>query len=53
VVVSTALAQGQTKKQIRHYLKRYLARQIYRTLTAVSRVDEARAAVTGPTPQPA
>ncbi len=51
--VERRLAQGHTKKEIRRCLKRYLARQIYRTLTAASRADEARAAVTGPTPQPA
>jgi transposase len=32
--VERRLAQGHTKNEIRRSLKRYLARQIYRTLTA-------------------
>jgi len=51
--VERRLTEGHTKKEIRRCLKRYLARQIYRTLTAVTRADEALAAVTSATPIPA
>lgn len=40
--VARRLAEGQTKREIRRCLKRYLARQIYRNLTAVARADTAR-----------
>ena len=34
------LAEGLTKREIRRILKRYLARQIHRTLTAASKADD-------------
>ncbi len=37
--VERRLAEGLTKREIRRILKRYLARQIHRALTAVSRAD--------------
>jgi transposase len=43
-------AQGRTNKEIRRCLKRYLASQIYRTLTAATRADRAD---TGRIPEPA
>jgi transposase len=51
--VERRLTEGHTKKEIRRCLKRYLARPIYRTLTAVTRADEALAAPTSATPIPA
>jgi len=49
VYVERRLAEGLTKREIRRILKRYLARQIFRTLTAESRTSKAAAGV-GPTP---
>lgn len=37
--VERRLAEGLTKREIRRILKRYLARQIHRALTAASRAD--------------
>jgi transposase len=45
--VERRLAEGQTKREIRRCLKRYLARQIYRNLTAVARADAATAPESG------
>lgn len=39
--VERRLTEGLTKREIRRVLKRYLARQIYRALTAVSRDENA------------
>jgi len=50
--VERRVAEGHTKKEIRRCLKRYLARQIYRTLMAVSRDDQARTAMAGAAPIP-
>ena len=38
--VARRLAEGRTKRDIRRILKRYLARQIHRTLTAASRAEQ-------------
>ncbi len=38
--VERRLAEGLTKREIRRILKRYLARQIHRTLTAASKADD-------------
>ena len=45
--VERRLAEGQTKREIRRCLKRYLARQIYRNLTTVTRADAAAALESG------
>lgn len=37
--VDRRLGEGLTKREIRRILKRYLARQIHRALTAASRAD--------------
>ena len=39
--VDRRVAEGLTRREIRRVLKRYLARQIHRALTAASRADEA------------
>ena len=41
--VERRVAEGLTRREIRRVLKRYLARQIHRALTAASRADEAAA----------
>jgi transposase len=48
--VERRVAEGLTRREIRRILKRYLARQIHRALTAASRADEA-AVNTIPAPQ--
>lgn len=48
--VERRLAEGRTKKEIRRCLKRYLARQIYRTLAADSRTDQTPTVMPDPAP---
>lgn len=48
--VERRVAEGLTRREIRHVLKRYLARQIHRALTAASRADEAAANSTSAAP---
>lgn len=50
--VERRLAEGLTRREIRRILKRYLARQIHRALTAASRADDAasRSVSTAPIP---
>lgn len=51
--VERRLAEGRTKREIRRILKRYLARQIHRVLTATSRADELAARAVSATAIPA
>lgn len=51
--VERRLAEGLTKREIRRILKRYLARQIHRALTAASRADHPATRSTLVTPIPA
>ena len=48
--VERRLTQGHTKREIRRCLKRYLARQIYRSLTAATRTEETSTAPPGAVP---
>jgi transposase len=51
--VERRLAEGLTKREIRRILKRYLARQIHRALTAASRADNSALNTIAVTPLPA
>jgi len=51
--VERRLAEGRTKREIRRILKRYLARQIHRALTAATRADDLAARSILVTPIPA
>lgn len=53
IYVERRLAEGLTKREIRRVLKRYLARQIYRALTAASRADDLATSPILVTPIPA
>lgn len=48
--VERRVAEGRTRREIRRILKRYLARQIHRALTAASRADQATRNTTLGTP---